>query len=527
MNHHTMFWNILLGLGVLGSLISIFLHESTQPWIFERYSLPYFILSLFIVASIMFVLFIYFRYKGKALLIYAGLVIVLCSGTLLIEAAGQIYASLRPSYRLLHYIPEKTLGWKLAPDLKFIYTAPYWYAREFSVPIKINSLGFRDVDRKKKKPSSISRIALMGDSYVEALQVPFSKTAGQLLQKKLNKNLPNQASSRRQFQVLNFGIGGYGTDQAFLTYLKYARKFHPDYVFLFFFDTHIWRTWTSTYCSNFSTNESLCMKIRPTSKFSHEGAALIRTTFNLKEFNRFIAELRFLKITKKKFPLTVAEYLKYIAFLENQIDDSTIQNLSKVINEVAMNIYEPKDYENFSLKQNHLIETEFKGARVKIRNKKAFLPSLFFTLNANLMGLQKLDQFLDEELKKLVKIYKVEKPLEGNKHFPLFEVALATNLKIISDMAKAVQKDGSKLILVDATKNIPRYGQLPAALVAKIMEKFCALNDIGYIPLHDQLNKSRENGESTRWKYDHHFNEIGNEIFSDSMFSYLSSNINN
>ena len=117
--------------------------------------------------------------------------------------------------------------------------------------------------------------------------------------------------------------------------------------------------------------------------------------------------------------------------------------------------------------------------------------------------------------------------LKGNENFPLFEVALATNLKIISDMAKAVQRDGAKLILVDATKNLPRYGQLPAALVAKIMEKFCQFNDIGYIPLHDRLNKSRKDGVNTHWIYDHHFNETGNKIFSDSMFSYLNININN
>ena len=529
MKHNTS-WSILLGFGILGSLIPIFLHESPQPWIFGRYSLSYFILSLFIIASIIFVSYIYFRYKRKAFLIYAGLVIGLCFATLLIEAAGQFYTSIRPSYRLLHYVPEKTLGWKLVPDLEFIYTAPHWYAREFSVPIKINSLGFRDVDRKQEKPSSVSRIALMGDSYVEALQVPFSKTAGQLLEKKLNEHLSNQASSPRQFQVLNFGISAYGTDQAYLTYLKYARKFHPDYVFLFFFDTHIWRSWASTYCSNFGTNDHLCMNIRPTPHIRPQGVDLIRTILNLGEFHRFISELRLMKLTKKKFPMTPPEYLKYIAFQENQIDEKMVQNLSKVINEETLNIDAPRDYKNFTLKQNHLIETEFKGARVKIRNKKLFLPSLISTLNANLMGLQKQDQFLDEELKNLVKVYKIGNPLQalkGNENFPLFEVALATNLKIISDMAKAVQRDGAKLILVDATKNLPRYGQLPAALVAKIIEKFCQLNDIGYIPLHDRLNKSRKDGVSTHWKHDHHFNETGNKIFSDSMFSYLNININN
>jgi hypothetical protein len=53
-----------------------------------------------------------------------------------VEVAGQVYAALRPSYRVLSYVPEKTLGWKLAPNLEFVSTGGHWYAREFSVPIK-------------------------------------------------------------------------------------------------------------------------------------------------------------------------------------------------------------------------------------------------------------------------------------------------------------------------------------------------------------------------------------------------------
>ena len=139
-------WFLLapLPLAVLSaSLATIFLYESAQPWIFGRYSLPYIIFSLLTTASIIFILFIYFRFKRKSFLIYGGLVIGLCSFTFLVEVAGQIYATFHPSYRVLRYVPEETLGWKLVPNLEFVYTGEHWYAREFSVPIKINSLGFR------------------------------------------------------------------------------------------------------------------------------------------------------------------------------------------------------------------------------------------------------------------------------------------------------------------------------------------------------------------------------------------------
>ena len=56
------------------------------------------------------------------------------------------------------------------------------------------------------------------------------------------------------------------------------------------------------------------------------------------------------------------------------------------------------------------------------------------------------------------------------------------------------------------------------------MEKFCEINDIGYIPLHDKLNKLNKEGVVTHWKYDYHFNEDGQKLFSDSMFDCLRKN---
>ena len=184
----------------------------------------------------------------------------------------------------------------------------------------------------------------------------------------------------------------------------------------------------------------------------------------------------------------------------------------------------PEDYQNFISKQNLLIKTEFNGTKIKVNNKKLFISSLISQFNADLLGIQKLNQFAEEELRKLTDIYKIKnpnQPLQGNENFPLFEVAIATTLKTIFEMAKTVQQDKAKLVVVDATKSFQRYGQLPAALVAKIIREFCKFNNIGYIPLHDLLNKSRNNGETIHWKYDYHFNETGNKIFSDSMFNYL------
>ena len=257
---------------------------------------------------------------------------------------------------------------------------------------------------------------------------------------------------------------------------------------------------------------------------SVQGTEKIQKILQLEKFHRFISDLSFIREAGGNFPMTPSEYLNYISKHENLIDEEMIQQLSKVISDEPAAIFPPKDYQNFISKQNLFIETEFNGMRIKAKSKKLFVTSLISQFKNNLLGLQKLNQFEDEELRKLTDVYKInnlKEPLQGNENFPAFEVPISGALKIIFEMAKAVRQDNAKLIVVDASKSFQRYGQLPAALVAKIMREFCKINNIGYIPLHDLLNQSQKKGEAIHWKYDYHFNEVGNKIFSDSMFDYL------
>ena len=155
-----------------------------------------------------------------------------------IETGGQIYARLHPSYETLSMIPDPIVGWKLAPNLKYIYTGGHWYAREFSVDIEHNALGFRDFNWNNIKPINTKRIALLGDSSVAAKEVEFRKTPGQILQQLLD----NHRKNNKKYEVMNFGIGGIGIGQSLLVYRQYAQAFDADYVFLFIFEGDIWRT---------------------------------------------------------------------------------------------------------------------------------------------------------------------------------------------------------------------------------------------------------------------------------------------
>ena len=144
----------------------------------------------------------------------------------LIEVVGQLYAYSNPGYETLSAIPDRTVGWRLAPNLEYVHTGGHWYANEFSVEIKHNSQGFRDDNRSTKKPPGTTRIALLGDSFVAAKEVAFKNTPGQILEGLLN-NQNLSIKQNQNFEVLNFGIGGIGIGQSFLTYRQYAQTFDP------------------------------------------------------------------------------------------------------------------------------------------------------------------------------------------------------------------------------------------------------------------------------------------------------------
>jgi hypothetical protein len=144
----------------------------------------------------------------------------------------QGFVLLHPGYDVLFLQPDDVLGWKQVPNLEWTWTGYTNYASDFSVEVRTNSIGFRDLEREVEKPDGTLRIALLGASMIEAVQVPLWKTAGQLLERRLNTEAARFREGDR-FEVLNFGISAYGTGQTLLVWEEYAREFEPDFVFLY------------------------------------------------------------------------------------------------------------------------------------------------------------------------------------------------------------------------------------------------------------------------------------------------------
>jgi hypothetical protein len=103
------------------------------------------------------------------------------------------------------------------------------YRKEGASIVEINAGGFRDTEHSVQKEPGTVRIALIGDSYVEALQVehdegfwrPMTETVGDC-----------GAFGSARIEVLKFGVSGYSTAQELLLLRDEVWKYSPDVVML-------------------------------------------------------------------------------------------------------------------------------------------------------------------------------------------------------------------------------------------------------------------------------------------------------
>ncbi|MDB9516676.1 SGNH/GDSL hydrolase family protein [Roseofilum reptotaenium CS-1145] len=104
-----------------------------------------------------------------------------------------------------------------------------WWTAEGEAYIEISSAGLRDREHPIEKPPNTFRIALLGDSFSEALQVPLEQTYWWFMQHAL-QNCP--ALQGQTVDVINFGVTNYGTGQQLLRLRRDVWQYNPDIVLL-------------------------------------------------------------------------------------------------------------------------------------------------------------------------------------------------------------------------------------------------------------------------------------------------------
>ena len=127
---------------------------------------------------------------------------------------------------LLRFLYPQTLGvWGQTRDGLILLRPTFQvYLEKFGTHVQTNSHGFRDHEHDVGKKEGVLRILLLGDSFMEALQVEFADAFPSLLETQLRTLLGCQV------EVINAGVSGWGTDDEVTYLIRKGREFHPDIV---------------------------------------------------------------------------------------------------------------------------------------------------------------------------------------------------------------------------------------------------------------------------------------------------------
>ncbi|HHY55234.1 MAG TPA: hypothetical protein GYA08_07335 [Chloroflexi bacterium] len=129
--------------------------------------------------------------------------------------------------------PVPTTGWSLEPGAHGRWYNPMY---EYDQEITINSRGLRSPEAiGYDKPAGVFRILVLGDSYVEALQVALEESFPQQLAAALNAAGAGHNGQPVRVEAINAGVSGWGTDQQLLWLREEGYKYQPDLILLAFF----------------------------------------------------------------------------------------------------------------------------------------------------------------------------------------------------------------------------------------------------------------------------------------------------
>ena len=151
----------------------------------------------------------------------------LLAGLVVFEAGARVIIALRPvitsGEQGVYSQTDPVLGWRNRPGASVRYQR-----RDYQTQVAINSLGFRDVERKTAKAPGSGRVLALGDSFIEGYTVELEESVTRRAEA-----LSESAGCR--LDVINAGVHGYSTDQEALWFIREAESLAPDVVLLFFY----------------------------------------------------------------------------------------------------------------------------------------------------------------------------------------------------------------------------------------------------------------------------------------------------
>ncbi|MGI9305288.1 MAG: SGNH/GDSL hydrolase family protein [Gammaproteobacteria bacterium] len=212
-----------------------------------------------------------------------SLTVIAVLSLLLLEGAVRVYSAL---YFPKMMVLDDTLGWRHASGREKTFINEYGE----SVLVRQNSYGFRGPERPRRSSSGSFRVLVLGDSFTEGVQVSEEQLFTAILETRMENT-----------EVLNAGVGGYGTVQQYLLLETEGTSFEPDVVLLMFYENDL-----SDNCLSHSPG----FGPRPYAQSAAGGIEIVRELV-AERFQRFILPV--------PFALTLNKHSYLYNFLNNRI----------------------------------------------------------------------------------------------------------------------------------------------------------------------------------------------------------------
>jgi len=160
------------------------------------------------------------------------------------------------AYRYTHFDP--VLGWSITPNVSGEWDGSVYTS---------NSIGIRSLrEYGPRAPAGVTRIAAFGPSFTHCDEVNDAETWQVRMEQ-----------ARSDLEVMNWGVAGYGTDQALLRYQTRGAAYQPDIV-LIGFEDHNWTRNINRY-RPFEYRDTEIPLTKPVYVIAHEKLMLLPNPF--------------------------------------------------------------------------------------------------------------------------------------------------------------------------------------------------------------------------------------------------------
>ncbi|HIA53378.1 MAG TPA: SGNH/GDSL hydrolase family protein [Candidatus Melainabacteria bacterium] len=331
--------------------------------------------------------------------------------------------------------------------------------------------GMREPGLTIQKPPGVFRIALLGDSMVESLQVPLEQTFGQLLEKELKKS-----SSGKEIQILNFGNSGYSTAQEDLQLKNKALKYSPDAVVVFYSHRDLFENWSPP--DQTITNVRPYALHLPNQPLSIDTSSV--TAWMKSPRGKFLTSIGWVRQHSRIWGLISAwetqasfndpVYRAVVGFLTNPVKtlSTTAASLSQITPKVVwdetlkgLKINSKSSFKIQTFEDGKKTASSKSAAAAEKEKAEADAPTVSEaerinpSVNSSIINVPSMNEFPAAKLRTEEEIRAAEaKEVENKQKAVFFNLMYKTVNSLFADMKKQCEEHGAKFAIVIAPSNL-------------------------------------------------------------------------